>query len=95
MLFRSIDCFERGIALVGEESTSPAPLKIAIRAGQCWELDGKVLEIVAFSGNQVECLEWTPSHPLLFTGVKLVVTHPIIMPSIVRDWVLTILSIHP
>ena len=68
-----IDRFERGIALVGEDSMSPTPHPIAIRAGQCWEVAGKVLEIVAFAGDYVECLEWSPSHPHLFPGVRLTV----------------------
>ena len=66
--------FERGVALVGENSDDADLLPIAFRTGQCWELDGKVNEIVAFDGNTAQCLVWETDNDILYPGVALCVS---------------------
>ncbi len=66
--------FERGLALVGENTDDVELLPIAFRTGQCWELDGKVNEIVAFDGDTAQCLVWEPDNEILYPGVSLCVS---------------------
>ena len=42
---------ERGVVLKGEDSHEDSHLQIEARVGQCWELEGKVLEITGFLGD--------------------------------------------
>ena len=60
----------RGIVLAVEDSSSSSLLPLPLRVGQCWALDGKVLEIVGFRQFDAECLEWTPASSLSL-GVEL------------------------
>ena len=54
----------RGIVLAGEDSPSDEPISLPLRVGQCWALNGKVLELIGFYGNGVDCLEWSYLTPL-------------------------------
>jgi hypothetical protein len=50
-----VSLYDRGVALAGEDDLSLELISIPIRVGQCWSLRPKVFEIVAVSGESVEC----------------------------------------
>ncbi len=70
---RLVSLADRGIALVGEESTVSSLLPVQVRVGQCWELGDRVVEITGFNSLGAEYLEWTPSQSTLLPGMELVV----------------------
>ena len=72
-ILRRMDLYSRGISLTGEESLDPEPTDIQLRAGQCWLVKGKVLEVLGFDHEKADYLEWTPAGSTLFTGLPLVV----------------------
>ncbi len=51
----------RGIVLRSELSDGGSS---PLRNGQCWLLDGKIIEILAFNGEDLEVMEWTLKRPL-------------------------------
>ena len=60
-----IDMNARGIVLqakLGEGSEIP------IRVGQCWEMQGRALEILGFRGDDIEIMEWECGHSLTIGG---------------------------
>ena len=64
------DMNKRGIVLASELSEGgDAP----IRVGQCWEIQGKVCEILGFRDEDIEIMEWTYDRELSL-GKTLVVT---------------------
>jgi hypothetical protein len=65
--------YARGVALQGENDLDTNYTPIPLRAGQCWGLRGKVYEIIGFSGDSAECLEWSPPSLPLQVGSALTV----------------------
>ena len=65
--------YGRGTALKGEDSHDSEHLQIEARVGQCWEVDGKALEITGFKKDSVEYLEWSATGNTLAVGGPLFV----------------------
>jgi hypothetical protein len=45
----------RGIVLQGELVEGG---EVPIRIGQCWEVDGKIYDILGFNAPDIEVMEW-------------------------------------
>ena len=82
---RRVELANRGIALVGEESEDSSLIPIQLRVGQCWALNGKVLEVAGFNGNGADVLEWTPRAVFYRLALFSQSTHVTTIANIKRD----------